>query len=286
VVSQLARTELETNVVSAGYFEDMNLPLVAGHGFAGYQSEGECRIGIVNREAADLYFNSNAVGAAVIDDRGRRTKIIGVVRTSSIGTFQRRVEPAIYFPMLQDTPARMVMIVHANESGATMLANLRRTIGAVAGQGPAPLVLKTLDEYLNQTSLAPLHIATMIVGASAGMALTLSVLGLFGAMSDAARQRRRELAMRIALGAQRWRVIGQVLKEGGRLALIGTVIGTVASLLSSKLLNGITMRVNLPALWVWLAAPILLAAAVAIASILPARRALLVSPLLIMRDGN
>jgi putative ABC transport system permease protein len=126
----------------------------------------------------------------------------------------------------------------------------------------------------------------MILGASATTALLLSVLGLFGALSDAARQRRRELAVRIALGAQRWRVIGQVMGEGGRLAFAGMAAGILGSLLLSRWLSGITLGSSSPALWVWLAAPLVLVGAVAIASFVPVRRTLIVNPLMIMRDDN
>ena len=152
------------------------------------------------------------------------------------------------------------------------------------GRGPSPVIVKTLDTYLSQTALAPLRIATMIIGASATIALVLSVLGLFGALSDAVRQRRREFAVRIALGAQRRHVIFQILREGGRLACAGTLAGTLGSLLLSRMLARIAPGNGSPALWVWMAAPLLLAAAVAIASVLPARRALIVNPLTIMRD--
>ena len=116
------------------------------------------------------------------------------------------------------------------------------------------------------------------------MALLLSVLGLFGALSDEARQRRRELAIRIALGAPRWRVIGQVLGEGVRLACAGTLAGMLISLALSRWMSGITPGSGLPALWVWLAAPLALAGVVTLASALPARRALMTNPLVIMHD--
>jgi hypothetical protein len=57
---------------------------------------GACRVSVINQEAADLYFGGKAVGAAVIDDRGRRTSVIGVAHSAPLGTFERRVEPAIY----------------------------------------------------------------------------------------------------------------------------------------------------------------------------------------------
>jgi len=285
IVSDLVRVELDSNVVSPSYFGAMGLSLIAGQAFD-RPVPGVCRIAVVNQEAAQLYFGGKALGAAVIDDEGRRTEIVGVAHATPLGTFQRRVEPAIYFPMSQDVLPRMTLIVGAREAHETMLSNLRRTIERIPGHGPAPLVVERLETHLTQTALAPLRIATMIIGASATTALMLSVLGLFGALSDAARQRRRELAVRIALGAQRWRVIWQVLIEGGRLACAGALAGMLGSLLLSRWLAQITVGYRSPALWVWLAAPLALAGAVVIASVLPARRASIVNPLTIMRDDN
>ena len=85
---------------------------------------------------------------------------------------------------------------------------------------------------------------------------------------------------------QRRHVIFQVLTEGGRLASAGALAGTLGSLLLSRMLGRIAPGNRSPALWVWLAAPVALAVAVAIASILPARRALIVNPLEILRDEN
>ena len=282
----LARAEFETNVVSAGYFDAMGIKLTAGQSFSGPTKSTECRIGIVNQEAADLYFGGNAVGAAVIDDQGRRTGIVGVVHSEPLGTFQRRGEPELYLPMSQDILTRMSLIVHVREINGPLLADLRLRLEAVPGHGPSPVLVRTFETYLNQTSLAPLRIATLILAVSTTMALLLSVLGLFGALNDAARQRRRELAIRIALGAPRWRVIGQVLREGGRLACAGTLAGTLASLALSRWMSGITRGSGWPALWVCLAAPIALAGVVTLASVLPARRALMVNPVMIMREDS
>ena len=285
IAAQRVSAELDANVVSASYFRAMGLSPAAGQGFD-QPTRGGCRVAVINQEAADLYFGGQAVGAAVIDDRGRRTGIIGVVHSSPLGTFERRAEPAIYFPMRQDAVFRMTLIARAREVNDQVLAGLRRRIESVPGSGGTPAVVKTLETHLKQTALAPLRIAAAIMGASVTTGLVLSVLGLFGALSDAARQRRRELAVRIALGAQRWRVIGQVLGEGGRLACAGAAAGMFGSLVLSRLLAGITPMGSSPALWVWLAAPLVLAGAVGIASVLPARRALMVNPLTIMRDDN
>ena len=284
IAAELASADFETNVVSAGYFDAVGSKLVAGQGFAGHTESMVCRIGIVNQEAADLYFGGNAVGAAVIDEQGHRTEIIGVVHSGPLGAFQRRLEPTLYLPMSQDVLTSMSMIVHVREVSGPLLAHLRRRLEEVPGHGPSPVLVRTFERYLNQTSLAPLRIATLLLGVSAAIALLLSVLGLFGALSDAARQRRCGLAIRIALGAPRWRVIGQVLGEGARLACAGMLVGVLTSFALSRWMIGITPGSGSPALWVWLAAPLALAGVVTLASALPARRALMTNPLTIMHD--
>jgi ABC-type lipoprotein release transport system permease subunit len=286
IASELATVDLETNIVSPGYFDVLGSKLIAGQGFTGDTKSTGCRIGIVNQEAADLYFGGNAVGAAVIDEQGRRTDIIGVVHAEPLGAFQRRVEAALYLPMSQDVLTSMSMIVHVREVNGPLLADLRRRLEEVPGHGPSPVLVRTFKTYLNQTSLAPLRIATLLLGVSATMALLLSVLGLFGALSDAARQRRHELAIRIALGASRWRIIGHVVREGVQLACAGTLAGMLTSLVLSRWMSGITPGSGSPALWVWLAAPLALAGVVTMASVLPARRALMTNPLTIMREDT
>jgi cell division protein FtsX len=279
----LPLAELDTNVVSPGYFEWLGMQLIAGQNL--FDPAGRyCRIGVVNREAADLYFGGRAVGAALIDARGSRITVVGVVQSAQAGTFERRVEPAVYLPMVQDVLPRMSMVIQVAKSSDSTLAALREVLDRVPGRGPAPVVVETLEHRLMQTSLAPLRIATVIIGAATTMALVLGVLGLIGSLSDAARQRRREIALRVALGAQRWRVVWQILEEGGRIAGAGAVVGTIGSVLMSRWLMSLSPGGGSPPWWVWLAAPVALAAAVAVASFLPVRRALLVNPLLALRD--
>lgn len=278
------RAVLEANVVSASYFDAMGLAPAAGKVFPDDPAPHTCRVGVINQEAAELYFGGNAVGGAVIDGGGHRTEIVGVVHSAVLRASQRRAEPAIYFPMAQDFLPRMTMILDAREANEATLTSVRGRFGAVPGGGPGGPAVTTLEAHLTRTALAPERIATMLMGASAATALTLGVLGLYGAMTDAARQRRREIAVRIALGAQGWRVVGAVLTDGVRLAGAGTIAGMIGSLLVARWLARITPGAGALTLWVWLAGPLVLIGAVAVASVLPARRALSVDPLTIMRD--
>jgi ABC-type antimicrobial peptide transport system permease subunit len=188
--------------------------------------------------------------------------------------------------MSQDPPYRMTLLAAARAINNSKLADLRLQIEAVPGRGPAPVRTETFSAYLAHTALAPLRIATTITGAFATIGLLLGMLGLLGALSDAARQRRRELVIRIALGAQQRRILYYVLKEGGRLACAGTVLGMLGSLALSRLLTRFTLINGWPAWWVWLAAPLALAVVVLFASVLPVRRTLMINPLEIMREDN
>lgn len=275
---------LDTNVVSPSYFDAMGLSPIAGTVFPNDPPPHSCRVGVINQEAAELYFGGNAVGGAVIDSAGRRTEIVGVVHSAVLRASHRRVQPAIYFPTAYDFLPRMTLILSAREANDAMLTSVRRRLDLIPDGTPGSAIVTTLDAHLSRTALAPERIATMLVGACAATALTLGVLGLYGAMSDAARQRRREIAVRIALGARGWHVIRQVLAEGVRLAGAGTVAGMLGSLLVARWLARITPSAGSLTVWVWLAAPLVLIGAVAIASVLPARRALTVDPLTILRD--
>jgi putative ABC transport system permease protein len=141
-----------------------------------------------------------------------------VVHTGRLGTFEPRVEPMVYFPMAQDSLPVMTLIMGAPVADRAMLAAVLQLLDSVPGRGPAPVVVKTLETHLSQTALAPLHIATALVGACATVAMLLGVLGLYGALSDAAQSGRRELAIRIALGARPRDVVRRVLREGAQLA--------------------------------------------------------------------
>jgi len=276
--------ELNANVVSPNYFNALDMPLVAGRRFGANRRAGERRSAVINQEAADLYFKGRPLAAGVIDEGGVRTEIIGVVRSQVFGTFEQHAEPTIYFPIWQDCPPRMTLMLKSSQWNSGVAADLRRKVEDVPGKSPAPSVITTLDKQLAQSGLAPLRIGTLIGGVSAGLTLILGILGLLNAQSDAERQRQRDRALRIALGAQRWRIVLLVMQTAGRLALLGTAIGILLSIAMVRVLIADFAIVTSPSLQVWLIAPLLPLAAVMIASVVHAGRASAIAPAVIMRE--
>ena len=92
---------------------------------------------MINQEAADLYFGEKPLGTAIIDDKGVRTEIIGVVGSPGLGAFRRPTEPTVYFPMWQDCAPRMALIINAPNWNGRLLAELRRRVEAVPAIWPA-----------------------------------------------------------------------------------------------------------------------------------------------------
>jgi ABC-type antimicrobial peptide transport system permease subunit len=197
---------------------------------------------------------------------------------------QRLTEPTLFLPLAQDFVPRMTAILSAAAVDDTVLKAIRDRIGAVPGGRADRLVVTTLDEHLSSTAFATERIAAVLVGAFAAIAIALGAVGLYGVMAESARRRSREFAMRLALGAQGWRVVGQVISEGMRLVMIGAAAGIVLSLLVARWIATISPAAGWPAAALLVAAPLVLAAAVLVASVLPARRSLSADLLSLMRD--
>jgi ABC-type lipoprotein release transport system permease subunit len=281
LAGELASGLVDVHIVSANYFDAMGLTRVAGELF---EARGRgCRIGVVNEEAATRYFGGQATGGAMIDANGRRTEIVGVVRSATLRTGQRPPEPALFLPINQDVLRRMTAIFPAGTDSVTLEA-IRQRIAQVPGGRPERLEVTTLGDHLSRTALAPERIATTLMAAFAGIAITLGGVGLYGLMSDAARRRQREFAMRLALGAQTWRVVRLVMFQGLRLAAIGAAAGMLGSLVIAHRLAAIVPGAGWPSMLIWVAPLLLLFGAAAIASVIPARRALAVDLLSLMRD--
>jgi putative ABC transport system permease protein len=283
VLPPVAMGTLDVKVVSSDYFGIMGLERVAGRLFTDGGEPGRCRVGVINERAAELYFGGAAAGGAVIDGAGRRTAILGVVREVPVRATQRRIEPTLYVPMSQLFLARMHMIVGAVEATPHLQETIRRRIAAVEGGKTDAVSVMALDERLRRTALSSERIAALLLTAASINAAIIGILGLHRMFADDVLLHRREIAVRSALGAPRWRLIQMVLTRAARLAGAGTVLGIVAAVLLARWMR---MAVGLETVafgWFWISGPLALGVGALVASVLPAREILRVSPLTAMR---
>lgn len=281
-----ADIELNVNFVSGSYMQALDLPLVAGHWFSDpAQFSDPCRrVGVINQEAADLFFGGRPLGAGIIDHTGGQTEIIGVVRSQDLGIFQQHAEPTVFIPAWQEDPLRMTLILRVPKANDRKMAELRTKIESVPGRDVALPDIETLDTQLSRSAFAPLRIATLIALASALAAMAVSMIGVFSIQSDVHHERRKVLALHLAFGAQGWRILLKSLLESGRLVFAGCAAGALCSMALQRLLLSGTGLIGQPPLRAWLLALLLPALAVLISGALAALRSLGVHPMAIMRD--
>lgn len=283
VLPPIVRGMLDLHVVSSDYFTLMGLSLRAGTLFTDEASPDFCRVGVINEQAAQLYFGRNAVGGAVIDGGGQRTTIVGVVQDVRLRATDRLPEPSIYVPMAQDFVPRMHMILGSADAGADLQEAVRRRLDTVDGGRPEAIAVISLEDRLRKTGLASGRIAALLLGAASINAFAIGMLGLHRVIADDVLARRREIAMRSALGAQRWRLIGMVVTQGARVAGAGGLFGIAGALLLARWMRSVTGFDGSSIGWIWLTGPVVLAVGALVATVLPARRILGVSPLTAMR---
>lgn len=279
--------EMNINFVSPGYLRALGLSLIGGQWFPEHEVAGECRHpGVINQEAADLYFGGKALGTALIDNLGTRTEIIGIVRSQALGTFEQQAQPTIYIPTWQEHPSRMTLLIRSSTWNRQTMDRLRSKIESVPGNDPTSPVITPLDTRLVESGFAPLRIARLIFLTSTLTALLLSIFGLLSVQSDTELQRRRELAVRVALGAQRRHVFFMTIKAVGRLAFAGILIGTLISGAALRAFANELSTIGSPPFQVWFLAPILSVLLLVITATVAAYRALSRELQTVMREDG
>jgi predicted permease len=275
------RVDLNVNIVSAGYFRAMGVPLIEGRPFGAADGARAERAVVIDELVARRYFGIAATGRHLIDADGERLLIVGVVRSGRYRTMQDSPQPTVYLPLSQEHAACGSLVVRTDGDPAALLPLIQERISAVDG-GVTITRATTLDAYLNE-ALTIDRLTTTLVGMSGVIALLMGVGGVYGAMNDAVVKRTREIGLRIALGAGRPQLAWLVFSEALYLTGAGVVLGVLASLTLERV--AATFVYGLPAVdpMTLATTPAILSLVVILAAIVPLRRALAVSPIIALR---
>jgi hypothetical protein len=273
---------LDLRIVSGTYFGMMGLARVDGQLFDAPAAQA-CRTGVLNRQAADLYFSGNAVGGAVIDGQGRRITIVGVVSDERLRSTHRRTEPTLYVPLEQEFAPKLELLIASADASVERQANVLRRVSSIDGGDPAALAVATLEERLSRIALASERIATLLLSVASVNALVLAVIGLYRITADDVLERQREMAVRSALGARSRHLIVLVIRRVSRTVVFGVLAGTLGAVLVLRWIGGVTGIDDTSVSWIWLVGPLTIATGALAASLLAARRILKLDPLAAMR---
>jgi putative ABC transport system permease protein len=184
-------------------------------------------------------------------------------------------------PFAPDFLRAMDLLVKSSIPSNELVAVIKREVQQIDKDQPLGNVA-TLESLLDD-SIAPRRFYAALLGAFSIVAVLLAAVGLYGVMTYTVTQRRREIGIRVALGAQRKHIFKLVMSEGALLVLIGTALGLIATAASSRLLSSLLYGVSPTDPQLYGSLPLLLIVIALVACFLPARRALRVNPIVILR---
>lgn len=273
--------DFAANVVSPGFFDVLSLKLVDGRVFDDGDTPRATPVVVVDELLARWHFGSTAVGRHLVDSRGTRLEIVGVVRSGRYRTLQQAPQPTVYYPSTQDYLWRGHLLVRTNRDPALLLDDIRGAL-TEAGRDAGVLRIATLATHMAE-SLSIERLTTTLVFACGLIGLAMSAMGVYGIMIDAVHRRTREIGLRVALGAGAAQVARLVFMEAAYPAVSGLLIGGAGALaltrLASNRLSGVP-----PFDFTWLAAAAAaLAVLIALAGIFPLLHALRVDPNIVLR---
>ena len=275
--------------VEAGYFKTMGIPLLAGREFTAQDTAAAPNVAIVSERIVREYFPGGpgeALGRRVrIGDRGEWRTVIGVVADIRQMGLDRELQPMLYVPFQQERDElfvlRFVTFVARTSTPASVAEAIRAEIRRAAPDLPIQMTV-TMDEAV-AASVAPPRFRMLLLGLFALSAMLIATCGIYGLMAYAVTQRRREIGVRMALGADRREVLRLVLTRALRIVGVGLVLGLAGAFGVTRVLQRFLFGVTPTDPIAFSAVTLLLLAVGLLAAWLPARRATRIDPCVALR---
>ena len=273
------------NTVDTDYFETAGVPIESGREFTSLDQKTSTPVAIINEKMAHDYWpRGDALGKRIqLPGEKQMRQIIGVARTANYTNWAEPPQLCVYVPLKQNYSGVMTLFVRTQGDPQRILMPVQRELHTAAPQVLISGVL-TGPEIIQRGLFFP-RIGVVLLSVFGLLALGLASIGLYGILAYSVSQRKREIGLRMALGAAQTTVLRLVLKQGMSLVGTGVLIGFLAALIAGQLLSKTLYGVK-PSdpLSIGGAAVVLLIVAV-LACYLPAHRASRVDPLVALREG-
>jgi predicted permease len=245
------------------------------------------RIAIVNDAFARAVFpGESPIGRRIAGD-GKRLRIVGVVGTAKSRTIGEAPRPSIYLPVLTDYTAAQSI------AGVTLVVKTRDAAGAYAGplrdairRADATLAvydIRTMEQHLQSARLVP-RLAGLLSTIAGVIGLVIATVGVYGVISFAVARRRREIGIRLAIGARPGEILSMMLRQGLAMTLTGTAVGVLIGLGLTQLLASLLYGIDPRDTITFVIVPAVLMAIALLACLLPARAAARTDPVTVLRN--
>jgi len=273
---------------SIGYFQTLHIQLLEGRLLEEQDIDAKRDIYVVDERFEKRFFGGKSAVGQLFTFGQRYDKdadwplIVGVVRNvPHNGVEDRSNQPFVYYPMLRHSDTSFIVFVRSTRATGDIATAVRDKLAAI-DSGIALLDASTLDRAVSG-SFDNRRAVMLLLGAFAALALFLSAIGIYGVLAYDVSQRTREIGVRGAIGASRGEIIGMVMRQGLLKAGIGLAIGLVSAVLLSHLMASLLFDLKPTDPWAYAGVSVLLAAAAALASYLPARSAAAIEPIEALR---
>ena len=283
---------VERSEVTPEYFHLLDIPLLRGRLFNDRDNENAPLVAVINQAMARTFWQGeDPLGKRMMLGLGRPgvgleprkawITIVGVIvdaRTESLATASI---PQIYLSLYQDTPKELAIFLRGDLNAGAIPEEVRATVQSVNPELPV-YGAKTLGDALS-ASLEQRRFSMDITAAFAITALLLAALGIYGVISYVVSERTRDIGIRLALGAERGRILGMVLRQGLGLAMRGAALGLAGSVIVSHLMTGLLYGVTPADPLTFVCVTLVLTGVALAACYIPARRAMRVDPMIALR---
>lgn len=274
------------SVVSPGYFRTMGIPLLCGRDFNDQDRPDSVPVAMVSQAFAHKYFpGQNPLGLRFYWGDRALFSIIGIAHDVHIAALDADPPPMVYNSMFQiefGASSRIAFLFRGSQNRTPQSPEIQNIVWSI--DRDLPLYNQTSLSALVAESLAQRRFTLQLLSAFASCALVLAAVGLFGVMSYLVEQREREFGLRMALGADRWRILILITRKGLLLGIAGCLAGLVLSALSTSLLRTNLYHVSSFDPITFFSVPSLLFAVAMLAVFVPARRAASVDPMKALRS--
>jgi putative ABC transport system permease protein len=275
--------EVMFNTVMPNYFETIGIPFIKGRLFSEHDTPDTQRVFIINQSMAQKFWpNQDPLGKQVtqVEDNATGT-IVGVVGNAKHYFLEEETRPQMYASYTQQPGFFATVVARTSVEPMSLAEPVRQAIWRVDPDQPM-WKIRTVDSLIER-SVADRKFLLALMTVFAGLALVLTIIGLYGVLSYLVSRRTQEIGIRMALGAQPANILRMVLKQGMMLVVVGVAVGLFASWALTRLISGLLYQVSATDPLTFGAIGLLLLAIAFLACYIPARRAMKVDPLKALR---
>ncbi|MBZ5603968.1 MAG: ABC transporter permease, partial [Acidobacteriia bacterium] len=270
-----------THVVGPDYFHTMNTPLIAGRDFAPSDTDSTQHVVVVNQTFARRYFSkSNPLGQRVRRSSEWLT-VVGVAKDSKFQSLDEPAAPSVFFPVTQSFASEVNFLVRTTGDPTALARPVEQAVHALDPSLPL-YGLQPLEDSIGVSFFAQ-RMGGSLLGFFGALALGLAAVGMYAVLAYSVAQRKREMAIRMAIGASRAGVLRLVLGQGLKLAGVGLAVGLGLAIAVTRLLRSLLFGVSTTDVPTIAAVSALLLLVICAASLLPALRATRIDPITAIR---